>query len=154
MKAISLVLELLLILGGVLALSGLIVAQKPDAKKYIDKLVPFQALIGVGLLVLGVVLFLYAGPVAMFRMIKVNAFYGMVGLAMVFSAIILGMFFGMPQIAKWIPGDSPAEQKAMEISQKVAPYQAIVGIVALGAGLVGLLYTLGLVKLASVVGMN
>jgi len=148
------VIQLLLIVGGVLALSGIIVAKSPNAKNIIDKLVPFQAFIGVGLLVLGVVYLLTIGPGWMITMIKTNAFYGMVLLATVLVSIILGAFFGMPQIAKWIPGDSPAEQKAMELSQKIAPYQAIVGVVALGTGVIGLLYSLGIMKFASVVGLN
>ena len=148
------VIQLLLIVGGVLALSGIIVAKSPNAKNTIDKLVPFQAFIGVALLVLGVVYLLTIGPGWMITMIKTNAFYGMVLLATVLVSIILGAFFGMPQIAKWIPGDSPAEQKAMELSQKIAPYQAIVGVVALGTGVIGLLYSLGIMKFASVVGLN
>jgi len=148
------VIQLLLILGGVLALSGIIVAKSPNAKNTIDKLVPFQAFIGVALLVLGVVYLLTIGPGWMITMIKTNAFFGMVLLATVLVSIILGAFFGMPQIAKWIPGDSPAEQKAMELSQKIAPYQAIVGVVALGTGVIGLLYSLGIMKYASVVGLN
>jgi hypothetical protein len=44
-----------LILGGILAVSALIVAQKPNAQQMIDKLVPFQAIIGVGLVVLGII---------------------------------------------------------------------------------------------------
>ena len=40
-----------LILGGVLGCAGLIVAKKPDAKELIGKLQPFQAVIGVALLV-------------------------------------------------------------------------------------------------------
>ena len=37
-----------LILGGILAVSALLVAQKPNAQQMIDKLVPFQAIIGIG----------------------------------------------------------------------------------------------------------
>ncbi len=154
MKILLLVFELLLILGGVLALSGLIVAKKPDAKAIIDKLVPFQALIGIGLIVMGLVVFLYVGPINAFKAIKYNPIPAMALLAGVFGGIVLGALFGMPQIASMIPGDSPAEHKAMELSQKVAPYQALIGIVAGGAGVIGLLYTLGIMKYADVVGLN
>jgi hypothetical protein len=154
MKVLMLVFELLLILGGVVALSGLIVAQKPDAKAIIDKLVPFQALIGVGLLVMGIVVLLYVGPLNVFKAIKFNPVPGMATLAGIVAGIVLGALFGMPKIASMVPGDSPAEQKAMELSQKVAPYQALVGIVAAGAGVIGLLYTLGIMKYANVVGLN
>ena len=46
---------IVLTLAGVLALSGMIIAQKPQAKDLIDKLVPFQGIIGVVLLVWGIV---------------------------------------------------------------------------------------------------
>ena len=45
---------LVLIAGGILAASGLIIAKKPDAKQLIDKLMPYQAIIGVVLLALGI----------------------------------------------------------------------------------------------------
>jgi hypothetical protein len=144
---------LLLIVGGILGMSGLIIANKPDAKALIDKLVPYQALIGVALLAVGI-LYLLLGGLTIVRGIGANPIYGIAALAGVISAIVLGALFGMSQIAKWIPGDSPAEQKAMEISQKVAPYQALLGVVAAGSGVVILLYLTGLIKLGSHVGLN
>ena len=40
---------LLVIAGGILAAAGLIISKKPDAKQLIDKLVPYQAFIGVAM---------------------------------------------------------------------------------------------------------
>lgn len=136
----------LLILGGILALSSFIVSKKPDAKRMIDKLVPFQAFIGVALLVVGIISWLDFGIVNIFR---VMSFWFLGGLAIVggvFSAILLGFFFGMPQIAKWIPGESNAETKAMELSKKLAPFQMIIGIVALVAGFLLLLMQFNILK--------
>jgi hypothetical protein len=45
---------LLLIGAGVLAMAGFITAKKPDAKKLLDKIAPYQGSIGVALLLLGV----------------------------------------------------------------------------------------------------
>ncbi|TMQ26004.1 MAG: hypothetical protein E6J90_04825 [Deltaproteobacteria bacterium] len=106
-----------LIAGGILAASGLIVAKKPDAKQLIDKLVPYQAVIGVALLALGLIHLLW-------------------------WSILLGFLFGMPQIAKWMPGQGGAENKGMELSNKLAPYQGILGLVGLAAALLALLYRL------------
>jgi hypothetical protein len=55
-------------------------------------------------------------------------------------SILLGALFGMPQIAKWIPGESSAEQKALELSQKIAPYQVVLGVIGLASALVYLLF--------------
>jgi hypothetical protein len=136
----------LLILGGILATSAFIVAKKPDAKKMIDKLVPFQAAIGVALLVVSIINWLRIGLIDLFRLLKWWPLGGITLIAAVFSGILLGALFGMPQIAKWIPGDSSAEQKALELSKKVAPIQMMVGMIALGAGFLALLIELGILK--------
>jgi hypothetical protein len=146
MRVLENVYLVLLIVGGILALSGLIVAKSPEAKRYIDKLVPYQALIGVALLALGLVLLVHTGPINMFRALKGNAVAAMAAIGAVFSGIVAGFFFGMPQIAKWAPGDSPAEVKAMELSRKLAPFVMLVGVVMLGSAGVLLLYKLGLLK--------
>lgn len=150
-KLIALVFELLLIVGGALALSNLIIASKPDAKAIIDKIVPFQALIGVVLLVLSIVFFVLMGPVAMFKAIKVAPLPAMANLAGVVGGFLLGAIFGMVQIAKASPQNA---QRGVELTQKIAPYQALIGLVALLAGAVGLLYTTGIIKIAAKVGLD
>jgi len=136
----------LLILGGILALSAFIVSKKPDAKQMIDKLVPFQAFIGVALLVVGILNWLDAGIVNIFRIMSFWFLGGIAILGGVFSAILLGFFFGMPQIAKWIPGESNAETKAMELSKKLAPFQMLIGIIAIISGFLLLLMQLNVLK--------
>jgi hypothetical protein len=132
---------LLLILAGILAISSLIVAKKPNAKELLDKLVPFQALIGIVLLAFGLVnLIRSLGVVG-------DMFRGLVGLTFLLvmaTSILLGFMFGMPQIAKWLPGDTVAEQKGVELTQKLAPYQTIIGLVGLVSALLALLYHLGI----------
>jgi hypothetical protein len=132
---------ILAFLGGVLAAAALIISKKPDAKQYIDKLAAYQAIIGVGLIAVSVINFL--------RMLKylgvlfdVVFLFALAFLAMVVAGFLLGALFGMPQIAKWIPGDSPAEQKAVELSKKVTPYQVTLGVIAVIASLIVLLYWL------------
>ena len=136
----------LLILAGILALSTFIVAKKPDAKAMIDKLVPFQAFIGVGLLVISIVNWVRMGLGMPFTILKFWTLGGIALIGAIFSGILLGFLFGMPQIAKWIPGDSSAEQKALDLSRKIAPIQMIVGIVALVSGVLFLLMELGILK--------
>jgi hypothetical protein len=128
---------ILLVLGGILAVSGLIIAKKPDAKAVIDRLTPYQAGLGIVLLVLGIWYFItylsfllhpFAWPIA-----------GITVWGMVASMILLGFMFGMPQIAKWIPGESSAEQKAMELSKKLVPYQTLIGLIGIGSALLALL---------------
>jgi hypothetical protein len=133
------------ILGGILALSGLIIAQKPDAKQIIDKLTPFQALIGVGMIALSLITFLKSMKY-LTDMFKLNMTLALGLWCMIGVGIALGALFGMGQIVKWVPGNSSAEQKALELSQKVAPYQILLGLVGLGGSLVVLLYQFKIMK--------
>ena len=125
---------IMLTLAGVLALSGLIIAQKPQAKDLIDKLVPFQGIIGVILLVWGIVN--AARMLPHMNDMTASGFPRSILLAAVGTLVAelgLGFLFGMPLVAKWIPGDSPAEQKAMEMQKKVLPFQSLLGVVAIVA---------------------
>ncbi|MBV8756007.1 MAG: hypothetical protein JO257_01950 [Deltaproteobacteria bacterium] len=142
----DLITPILLILGSILAISGLIIAKKPDAKALIDKLSPYQALIGVFMLAGGLWWVLkwggYLVDVFKFNAILAASIWGVIA-----TSILLGALFGMPQIAKWIPGDSPAEQKAMELSQKVAPFQVLLGLIGLASALIYLLFRFNIIHI-------
>ncbi len=133
------------VLGGLLAAAALIISKKPDAKQYIDKLAAYQAFIGVGLIALSVINFFRVLDL-LSVLFKVAFLFSASFLAMVGSGILLGALFGMPQIAKWIPGESSAEQKAVELSKKVAPYQVLLGVISLVSSLIVLLYWIGILK--------
>ena len=135
------------IVGGILAVSGLIVAKKPDAKELIDKLVPYQAIIGIALLALGIVNLVRWLGNHVFTLLSVAPLFGLTVLAMIFTSILLGFMFGMPQIAKWLPGEGGAEQKGMELSKKLAPYQVIIGLIGLASALLMLLYRFSILKI-------
>jgi hypothetical protein len=143
----------LLLLGAVLALSGFIVAKRPDAKAVIDKIAPYQALIGVALLALGVIYLLFGGIHAL-RGFSAQPVYGIAVLGGLVAAISLGILFGTPQVMKWMPGDLTMARRAEELQHKIAPYQALAGLLALGSAVVSLLYMTGLIKLGSAIGMN
>jgi len=135
-----------LIAGGILAASGIIVAKKPNAKELIDKLVPYQAIIGVALLGLGAVNFLWWVTHGLFSLLAHSGLFGITIFVMTADSILLGLVFGMPQIAKWLPGVGAAEQKGMELSRKLAPFQGVLGVVGLAAALLALLYRLGILS--------
>jgi hypothetical protein len=145
MDVLSTLNSIVVILGGILGISGLIIANKPDAKQIIDKLVQFQALIGVGMIALSVITFVRLLGV-LTDLFKLNFMFALGVWCMIGTGVALGALFGMPQIVKWIPGDSPAEQKAMEFSQKVAPFQVLLGLVAIAGGAIVLLFNLKILK--------
>jgi hypothetical protein len=142
MALVQILIGLLLIVAGILAVSGLIISKQPRAKELVDKIVPFQGIIGVVLLALGVI-FLIGWIGKMDRISKVGDDWTMYPIALYIgtaAAIVLGFLFGMPLIAKWIPGDSPAEVKALEMQQKIAGFSTVIGIVGLIFGLLMLYY--------------
>jgi len=80
------------LLGGVLAISGLIIAKKPDAKQLIDKLSPYQAMIGVAMVFLGVINFVRVLPY-LSDVFKVNLLFAAATLAMLAVSVLLGALF-------------------------------------------------------------
>lgn len=131
-----------LIVAGILAASGFIIARKPDAKQLIDKLVPFQGFIGVALLAWGVIdLLRVLGHLKEIGLIADHyPLYSISVYAGVAAEVLLGFLLGMPLIAKWIPGESAAEQRAMEMQRKVVPYQTILGFIGIAAAVLLLYY--------------
>jgi hypothetical protein len=137
-EPMNVIAPIVLILGGILALSGLIVAKKPDAKELINKLVPYQGAIGVALLLFGVLNLMNA-----IRVLKIASQAPVMAisiLGVVVCSVLLGLLFGIPLIAKWIPGQSSAEQKVAEISAKIASFQVIIGMAGIVASLLALLF--------------
>ncbi len=130
-----------LILGGILACAGLIVAKKPDAKELIGKLQPFQAIIGVALLVFGVLHIMDA--IHLLGMIGAAPLFVLPIVLGVFAGIFLGILFGMPMVAKLSAGGAA---KGEELGKKLAPFQTIIGLVALVSGVLMLLAVLGILK--------
>ena len=143
MPFVMLLIGLLLIVAGILAISGLIISKKPEAKALIDKIVPFQGFIGVGLIALAVI-FLFGWMSKMDVLSKVGDHYGQLFPLTIYIGTVvaagLGFLFGMPLIAKWIPGETPAEQKAIEMQKKLAAFSTIVGIVGLVFGVLMIYY--------------
>jgi len=136
---------LLLVFCGLLAISSLVIAKRPDAKRLIDKVVPYQGILGVILLAWGVwdLIRLLSWLGTVFR---VGVVYAIALYAYIAAEILLGFLFGMPLIAKWLPGEGKGEQKAVELQKKVAAYQTIIGIVGIVAGLLWILFQAGILK--------
>jgi hypothetical protein len=119
-----------LILAGIIALSALIISKLPQAKELIDKIAGVQGFIGVGLLVVGLI----EAIKVVSKLDKINTLPTLVLLTIyggIVCAVLLGFLLGMPLIAKWIPGDSPAEQKALDMQKKIMTYQTLIAVIGL-----------------------
>jgi hypothetical protein len=140
---------ILLLVASVLAVSALIISKKPSAKEMIDKLVPYQGFIGVALLAWGIIDLL---TLHVFDLMSIWAMGGAIVFVAILSEILLGFLFGMPLIAKWIPGDTPAEQKALEMQKKVAGFSVLLGIVGALAAIGLLLMKFEILTMSSPLG--
>jgi len=121
-----------LMLLGVLAVPGLIIAKRPDAKKLIDKLAPYQGWIGAVSAIYGVLRLLT---------VWIHSFgwlgHGMSGLlswilytVFIATMIVLGFMLGIGVIKSFVK-DANAQAKMDEMLAKLAPRQGMLGLVAL-----------------------
>ncbi|HTL32277.1 MAG TPA: hypothetical protein VL326_04090 [Kofleriaceae bacterium] len=162
---------LLAILGGILATSNIIVAKRPDAKQLIDRLTPYQVFIGVGLVIVGLIDFVKSLK-GLTDFFKVNLFSAASLLTMIACSVLLGLLFGAPSFMKMLSGGPPppptnpyaqqyqqmmmqqqgyvppstAQNRLQELTQKIAPFQVMIGLLALLAALVTLLYQFKIIK--------
>ncbi len=136
---------LILILGGVLALSVLIVAKHPDAQNLVAKLAPWQTIIGIALIVLGVINFVKMVPHISGDAFVKNLIVVAADLVVCGGSVVLGAMLGMNQILEWIPSQQ-GKQKFYNLIQQVFVFQLLLGIVCLAAAVAHFLYRFGLLK--------
>jgi hypothetical protein len=134
---------LILMLLGVLAVPGLIIAKRPDAKRIIDKIAPYQGWIGAVIALWG-----------LFRLIQWFQSFSLLSLGVkgiiffviytvfVFVSIALGFMLGIGVIKTFVKNPQ-AQAKMDETLAKLAPKQGILGLLALADGV--LLFVIGLV---------
>lgn len=121
---------LVIIVASILAAAGFIISKNANAKQLIDKVTPFQGIIGVVTLGWGLrdLIFTLGHLDSLGKLGDHYIFTILDWYAVVVVELALGFLLGMPQIAKWIPGESAAEVKAMEMQKKLAVYQTILGL--------------------------
>lgn len=132
---------LITIAGGILAASSLIIARKPDAKKLIDKLTPYQGWIGI-------VMFFW-GVWGTFSCIRSISLLSVVPLRWTFwtmssvADLVVGFLLGFGLITKYALSGSPAAvARGQAIRGKLAGYQGLFGLFAIA---MGALYTVFMV---------
>ncbi|HKY94062.1 MAG TPA: hypothetical protein VJL84_02100 [Kiloniellales bacterium] len=116
-----------MILTGVLAAAGMIAARQPNAGAAINKLVPFQGIIGILALVWGVwslIEFFTSGLLQAFSVVPVLI---LLSLAAAILMILLGFLFGWTLIARVTGGGGGATSA----QQKLAGIQGPLGILTI-----------------------
>jgi hypothetical protein len=133
------------ILGGILALSAMIVARQPNAQNLIAKLTPWQTIIGIGLVVLGVINFVRMVPNISGQAFVKNLMVVAADLIVIGGGVLLGAMLGMNQILEMIPSQQ-GKQKFWETMQKIFPFQILLGLICIAGGVAHFLYRVGLLK--------
>lgn len=145
--------SLMLIVGGALASSSLIVAKKPNARDLLMKLAPYQGTIGVVMFLWGIYdiivnFLLHLGAFgAIFSMPIFWKLFGIFAIVGFLCELLVGFLLGFGMINAFAAKKSPAAgQKAEAVMKKLAPWQSILGIIAIITGIYWLLFSLFLWK--------
>lgn len=116
---------------GVLGASNLIIARKPDAKELIGKLAPYQGWIGACSALWGV-----WGIISSVLNLGWMAFAPIYWITYLVDSILslcLGLLLGVGVLKTFIKNPTAVEKMDMTIT-KLAPYQGLLGLVAIGVG--------------------
>ena len=116
------------IVAGLIALSPAILSRRPDAKEMLGKLAPYTGWVGICLFGWGVwELFSAVMNIGMLTSAPVHFVFW---LAMAVTDFLLGLLLGFGLISKYALGKSElALQKGAALRQKIAPFQAVLGVV-------------------------
>jgi hypothetical protein len=121
-----------LALLGVLGAASLIIARRPDAKTFIDKLVPYQGWIGAFSAIWGVLTTLQA--LLAIRVLTLAPISWLSWFVAGLLLVGLGLLLGVGILKSFITG-ARAQQKMDEAIVRLAPYQGKLGVVAIVLGL-------------------
>jgi len=127
-----------LFLLGVLGASNLIIAKKPDAAELIGKMAPYQGWFGAISAIWGVWVLISAvlGMSLIGASLFATIWWG-IWLATGIVLVSLGLLFGVGVMKTFIK-DPTAQKKMDETVQKLAPKQGVLGLVAIGIAVGGL----------------
>jgi hypothetical protein len=131
----GLLFTLLLIVAGVLGAAALIVQKQPNARDVIAKLVPFQGIIGIILLIWSLIMLIrilpYLGLILQFA-----ALTGILALLTLLVGIALGFLLGYGLINQYVLSkNAGAARSGDTVKMSLAKYQGPLGIVAILLGL-------------------
>jgi hypothetical protein len=135
----------LMLVGGVLGASSLIIAKKPDAKELIDKIRPYQGWIGATLVIWGI-----WDLIGWLRILDLFKFAPIAAILILAAALIelgLGFLLGYGLIVQYVLSkNEAAKKKGEEVYQKLSGYQGILGLAAIAMVVVLLLINFGIIK--------
>ena len=121
------IIKLLAIVGGLLAASSLIANKSQDAGQALKKIAPYQGIIGVILLIVGLYYFLFHSLPNLGIMMKYSA--GLFGLIMQILMILVGFILSYSLLAeKLLSKNETAQEKGSQAAKKLPSIQIPLGI--------------------------
>jgi hypothetical protein len=126
-----------LILLGILGAANLIIARKPDAKEMIGKISPYQGWMGASSVLWGLWITLWCVLNAGF-LIKWSFIGFATFLALAVVLVSLGLLLGVGVLKTFVKNEQ-AHAKLDQTVTKLAPFQGILGLVAIGLGVWGII---------------
>jgi len=117
------------VIAGFLASSNFVIERLPNAKEWLIKILPYQAIIGLVAFIFSVLKFL-----ELFNS-KDSFFTNFLVLICCCSTAIVGFLLGFPMVQQWITSDENSKQKAGQLRKKLLPYQVLAGLVSLICGI-------------------
>ena len=132
-------LGVVLIFAGLIGASALIAAKSPNAARIVQSLVPMAALVGILAIVLSIALVAKVGPKAIFEVARIYPLMGASMVVGVLCGFALGFMFIVPLMAQMGAG----QQRAQQLAAQIAPFQMLIGLVAIASGLLIVLFRSG-----------
>mgnify|MGYP001546611368 CR=1 FL=1 len=133
----NIVFTCLLLALGVLGAANLIIAKKPEAKEIIAKISPYQGWIGVAGTATGIFWLIQT----ILHIANLGVFGLVISLVTNGVCIGLGLLLGIGTIKTFV-GNEEVKAKLDEVVTKIAPYQGILGLIAIGLAVYGLISAL------------
>jgi 4-hydroxybenzoate polyprenyltransferase len=119
-----------LLAGGLLGASSLIISKKPNARQLIDKLTPYQGWIGVVLVIWGVVDLIRT--ITSVGALSSAPFWMVISILTVVVELGLGFLLGYGLISQYALSQSPEVlEKGQQLRVKLAVYQGPLGLAAI-----------------------
>lgn len=135
-------LALLLIAAGALSIQTLIAAKQPNAKEALDKMVPFQGVIGIVLLLWGLFSLIsdvFSTGFSFFM--RIFPIWGIIYVVSVIVAIGLGILLGYGLISKYaLSKNADAARSGEMVRSKIATFQVPLGIAGIVLGVLLLIF--------------
>jgi hypothetical protein len=130
----GLVSGLILLVLGALSASSSIIAKRPDAQAYIDKLVPYQGWLGFIACIWGA--WIIVNSLLNLGWLSVIPIWWITVAATGVLQFSLGSLLGYALISKYVLSkNTEAMKRGEQIRMKVVPYQVTLGWVSIGVGI-------------------